>query len=109
MTQFYFQIDKSKAKGKAGRHFGIDCSQKTSSNSTFSTKVKAKSPIRKRLRAKDTREDPFPKEVQDSATRKYSTRGKRVNYTEDDVPDDDHYICRCNCYDSLTKLNCCEL
>ena len=106
MTQFYFQVDKSKAKGKTGQHFGVDCSQKKSSNSAFSTKPKAKSPIRKRLRAKDTREKPFPKEVQDSTTRKYSTRGKRVNYTEDDVPDDDHYICKSDYDDSLIKLNC---
>lgn len=109
MTQFYFQVGKSKAKDKTGQHFGVDCSQKKSSNSTFSTKAKAKSPIRKRLRTKDTWEEPFPREVQYSTTRKYSTRGKRVNYTEDDVPDDDHYICKCNYDDSLIKLNCYRL
>lgn len=109
MTRFYFQVCKSKAKSKAGRNFGINSSQKKSSNATFSTNVKTNSPIRKRLRQKDTREEPFPKEVQDSTTKKYSTRGKRVNYTEDDVPDDDHYICKCDCYISLVKLNFCKI
>ena len=51
-------------------------------------------PIRNRLRQSSRTEVSVKNNKDSEVVSRYPKRGQRKNYKEDDVPDDDHYLCK---------------